>query len=43
MRLTLLEDAVMSVEATWKMKTASGFPWPFNVSVPLRASGPVDL
>jgi hypothetical protein len=24
--LTLLEEAVISVEATWKMKTASGLP-----------------
>jgi hypothetical protein len=41
--LTLLAVAVISVEATWKMNTALGFPWPFNVKVPLSPIGPVDL
>ena len=42
-RLTRLSDAVINVDATWKMKTALGSPWPSRVSVPLRASGPVEL
>jgi hypothetical protein len=43
MRLTLLADAVMSVDAIWKMNTALASPWPSNVTVPLRASELVDL
>ena len=42
-RLTLLPEAVIRVEAIWKMKTAFGSPWPSNVKVPLSAIGPVDL
>jgi hypothetical protein len=40
--LTLLAEAVIRVEAIWKMKTAFGSPWPSKVSVPLSASGPVE-
>ena len=41
--LTVLAEAVIRVEATWKMKTAFGSPWPSNVRGPPSASGPVDL
>jgi hypothetical protein len=43
MTLTLLAVAVTNVDATWKMNTALGFPWPFNVRVPLTAIELVDL
>jgi len=42
-RLTLLADAVINVEAIWKMNTESGLCCPSSVRVPLSASGPVDL
>jgi hypothetical protein len=42
-RTTLLAEAVIRVEATWKMKTEFGSFWPSSVRVPLRNSGPVDL
>jgi hypothetical protein len=34
-RLTLLLDAVTSVAAIWKMKTALESPWASRVSVPV--------
>jgi hypothetical protein len=34
-RLTLLLDAVMSVDAIWKMKTPLGSPWASSVRVPV--------
>jgi hypothetical protein len=40
---TSLAEAVIRVEAIWKMKTEFGLPWPSRVSVPPRASGPVEL
>jgi hypothetical protein len=36
-RLTLLLDPVMSVEAVWKMKTASGLFWASRVTVPVSS------
>ncbi len=42
-KTTWLADAVIRVEAIWKMNTASGLPWPSKVSVPLSEIGPVDL
>ena len=41
--LTLLADAVIKSEATWKTNTACGSPCASRVRVPLRWSGPVDL
>ncbi|HVK24041.1 MAG TPA: hypothetical protein VM677_22025 [Actinokineospora sp.] len=41
--LTLLDVAVIRVEATWKMNTAFGLPWPSRVTVPLSASVLVEL
>jgi hypothetical protein len=41
--LMSLAEAVIRVEAIWKMKTELGSPWPSRVTVPLTASGPVDL
>jgi hypothetical protein len=35
MRTTRLAEAVISVEAVWKMKTASGFPWASSVRAPV--------
>ncbi|MEZ0011994.1 hypothetical protein ABH918_004046 [Kitasatospora sp. GAS206B] len=43
MRLTLLAEPVIRVEAIWKMKTALGSPWASSVTVPVSPSGPVDL
>ena len=43
MRLTLLPDAVVSVEPIWKMKTALGSPWALSVRVPVRPSEDADL
>jgi hypothetical protein len=43
MMLMLLAEAVIRVEAIWKMKTELGLPWPSRVRVPLTASGPVEL
>jgi hypothetical protein len=43
MTLTLLLEAVISVEEAWKMKTAFGSPWPSKVSAPLNPSGPLAL
>jgi hypothetical protein len=42
-RMMLLAEAVTRVEATWKMKTELGFPWPSRVSCPLSASEDVEL
>jgi hypothetical protein len=42
-RFTLLADAVIKVEATWKIQMVLESPWPSKVKVPLSASGPVDL
>jgi hypothetical protein len=42
-RFTLLADAVIKVEATWKIQTVLESPWPSRVRVPLSESGPVDL
>jgi hypothetical protein len=42
-RLILLAEAVIKVEAAWKIKTASGFPWPLSVKVPLTAIGPDEV
>src|SRR5665648_472453 len=39
-RLTRLPDAVMSVEAAVKIKTAFGSPWASSVSVPVRPNVP---
>lgn len=38
-----LADAVISVDATWKMKTEFRLPCPLRVRVPLSPMGPVDL
>ena len=35
MRLTLLPDAVISVEPAWKTKTALGSPWASSVKAPV--------
>src|ERR1035438_2982580 len=40
MRSTLLADAVMSVDAALKMKTAFGSPWASRVSVPVIPNVP---
>src|ERR1700735_4119191 len=40
MRDTLLADAVMRVEAAWKMKTALGLPWASRVRVPVIPNVP---
>ena len=37
---TWLADAVISVDAAWKMKTAFGSPWVLSVIVPVMASVP---
>jgi hypothetical protein len=37
-RFTVLLDAVMSVDPTWKMKTALGSPCASSVTVPVRPS-----
>ena len=42
-RTMLLAEAVVRVEATWKMNTEFGFPCPFRVKAPPTARGPVDL
>jgi hypothetical protein len=42
-RLMLLALAVVRVDATWKMNTEAGSPFPSSVRVPLTAMGPVDL
>jgi hypothetical protein len=34
--LTLLDEAVVSVEPIWNMNTAVGSPWASNVNVPVR-------
>src|SRR5260221_12693004 len=41
MMLTLLADAVVSVELFWKTKTECGLPRPSSVSVPVRLSAPL--
>lgn len=38
MSFTWLADAVVSMEPTWKMKTALGSPWASSVSVPVSPS-----
>ena len=43
MRFTWLADAVISVEAAWKMKTALGSPWASSVSAPVSSSAEADL
>jgi hypothetical protein len=40
MRLTLLADAVVRVDAIWKMKTASGLPCASSVTVPVIPNVP---
>ena len=35
-RRTLLDEAVVSEEPAWKMKTVSGLPWASSVRVPVR-------
>ena len=42
MRFTTLPDAVISVEPTWKTKTALGSPWASSVSVPVSPSAEED-
>src|SRR3569833_1442343 len=42
-RFTLLAEAVIKVEATWKIQTLLESPWPSKVKVPPSESGPVDL
>jgi hypothetical protein len=42
-RMTLLFEAVMSADETWKMKTAFGSPPAFRVSAPLMCSSDVAL
>ena len=40
MSFTLLADAMMSVDAAWKMKTAAGLPWASRVRVPVIPNVP---
>ena len=42
-RLTLLADAVVSVEPAWKTKTAFGLPPPLSVSAPVRPIEEAEL
>ncbi len=42
-RFTLLADAVVRADPTWKIKTAFGFPCPSNVNVPVRPSDDAEL
>jgi hypothetical protein len=42
-KMMLLADAVISVDATWNTNTDAGLPWPSRVSWPLSASDDVDL
>ena len=39
--VTVLPDAVMSVELVWKMNTEFGFPAPSSTSGPVRLSAPL--
>jgi hypothetical protein len=41
-RATVLEVAVVNVDAAWKMKTESASPAPLSVTVPVRAMDEVD-
>jgi hypothetical protein len=43
MRFTTLDEAVVSAEPTWMMKTAFGSPCPSRVSVPVMRSVEVEL
>ena len=43
MRVTLLPDSVVSVEPTWKTKTALGSPWASSVKAPVSPRDDVDL
>jgi hypothetical protein len=43
MRFTTLDEAVVSAEPTWMMKTAFGSPCPSRVSVPVMPSVEVEL
>ncbi|PZV97937.1 hypothetical protein SAMN05443287_10950 [Micromonospora phaseoli] len=38
---TLLFDAVVNAESTWKMNTAAGSPCPLSVSVPVSWAAPI--
>ncbi|RGC70280.1 hypothetical protein C5N14_07630 [Micromonospora sp. MW-13] len=40
-RTTLLFDAVVSAESTWKMNTAWGLPWALSVSGPVSCAAPI--
>jgi hypothetical protein len=42
-RMMLLAEAVIRVDATWNTNTELGLPCPSRVSCPLRASELVDL
>jgi hypothetical protein len=40
MKTTRLAEAVISVDSVWKMKTASGSPWPSSVRSPVMPKVP---
>ena len=40
MMLMLLAEAVIRVEAIWKMKTELGLPWPSRVRTPVMPKSP---
>jgi hypothetical protein len=42
-RFTWLADAVVSMDPTWKMKTALGSPWASSVSGPVNPSAELAL
>jgi hypothetical protein len=43
MRFTWLAEAVISVEAAWKMNTVLGSPWASSVSAPVSPRAEADL